>query len=162
MSWRGGPRCPERGGQRPQPRYRGDRHASGRPRIGAQPCMQSSERPGKVGGAAICELRRRGLPVRAVVRDRGKATGLEEAGCEIAVADLHDARAVRAAIAGVSRVHVILPMNGRAPDVASQSGAGSSLRWHTSRRATLRSHPWRRISVPGFEARVTLGVKGAF
>jgi uncharacterized protein YbjT (DUF2867 family) len=71
---------------------------------------------GNVGGAAIRDLRRRGLPVRAVVRDRARAAGLEAAGAEIAVADLHDAAAVRAALVGVRRVHVILPMNGRAPD----------------------------------------------
>jgi NAD(P)H dehydrogenase (quinone) len=71
---------------------------------------------GKVGGAAIRELRQRGIPVRAVVRDRAKAEGLAATGCEIAVADLYDASAVQAALVGVRRVHVILPMNGRAPD----------------------------------------------
>jgi uncharacterized protein YbjT (DUF2867 family) len=50
------------------------------------------------------------------VRDRAQATAWEAAGCEIAVADLYDAAAVRAALVGVSRAHVILPMNGRAPD----------------------------------------------
>lgn len=71
---------------------------------------------GKVGGAAVRALRRRGLPVRAVVRDAANATALVAAGCEIAVADLHDAAAVRAALAGVSGAHVILPMHGRAAD----------------------------------------------
>lgn len=71
---------------------------------------------GKVGGAVVRELQRRGLPVRAVVRDSAKAMGLAATGCEIAVADLHDAAAVQAALAGVNGVHVILPMNGIAPD----------------------------------------------
>lgn len=71
---------------------------------------------GKVGGAAVHELRRRGLPVRAIVRDAAKAGRLVEAGCEIAVADLHDAAAVRAALAGVDGVHIILPMNPVAVD----------------------------------------------
>jgi NAD(P)H dehydrogenase (quinone) len=71
---------------------------------------------GKVGGAAVRELRRRGLPVRAVVRDAAKAGGLAAAGCDVAVADYHDAAAVREALAGASRVHVILPMNGTAQD----------------------------------------------
>ncbi len=71
---------------------------------------------GRVGGATVRTLRERGLPVRAVVRDITKAEGLAAAGCEIAVADLHDADAVRAALAGVSHVHVILPMNDTAPD----------------------------------------------
>jgi NAD(P)H dehydrogenase (quinone) len=71
---------------------------------------------GRVGGAAVRELRRRGLPVRAVVRDSAKAEGLVAVGCEIVTADLHDAVAVRAALAGASGVHVILPMNGTAPD----------------------------------------------
>ncbi len=71
---------------------------------------------GRVGGAAVRELRRRGLDVRAVVRDSATAKELAAAGCEIAMADLHDGAAVRAALAGASGVHVILPMNGTAPD----------------------------------------------
>src|SRR4051812_34229398 len=71
---------------------------------------------GKVGGAVVRTLRQRGIPVRAVVRDRAKAAGLLAAGCEIAVAELHDAAAVRAALSGTTRVHVILPMRGTASD----------------------------------------------
>ena len=71
---------------------------------------------GKVGGAVVSALRRRGLPVRAVVRDAATAMPLAAAGCEIAVADLHDADAVRVALAGATGVHVILPMNPTATD----------------------------------------------
>lgn len=71
---------------------------------------------GRVGGAAARELRRRGLTVRAVMRDSATAKDLAAAGCEIAIADLHDAAAVRAALEGASGVHAILPMNSTAPD----------------------------------------------
>jgi len=46
---------------------------------------------GRVGRAAALELRHRGLPVRAIVRDAMKAEYLEQNGCEVAVADVHDA-----------------------------------------------------------------------
>lgn len=71
---------------------------------------------GKIGRATIRELRRRRLPVRAVVRNPASADDLAALGCEIAVADLRDASAVRAAVDGAEAVQVICPVSTRAPD----------------------------------------------
>jgi uncharacterized protein YbjT (DUF2867 family) len=71
---------------------------------------------GKTGGAAVQELRRRGVPVRGVVRDAAKSGTREEA-----VADLYDARAVRDAIAGADGVLVICPPRVSAADVLSDA-----------------------------------------
>ena len=71
---------------------------------------------GKVGRATIAELRSRGLPVRAVVRDAARAGDLARAGCELRVAEAHDARALAAALDGAQAVQVICPMSLRADD----------------------------------------------
>jgi NAD(P)H dehydrogenase (quinone) len=75
---------------------------------------------GKVGGAAVRDLRRRGLTVRAIVRDAMRATHLAESGCEIVVADVHDADGLQAALAGASEVLVICPMNPKAEDAPAE------------------------------------------
>ena len=69
---------------------------------------------GKVGGAAVRYLRRRGLPVRAIVRKVPKAEDLAQNGCEIVVADVVDAEDLKSALRGASEVLVICPMNPRA------------------------------------------------
>ncbi len=71
---------------------------------------------GKIGGATLRELRHRGLPVRAIVRDPTKAPHLAQSGCEVAVADIHDTNALKTALAGSSDVLVICPMNPKASD----------------------------------------------
>jgi uncharacterized protein YbjT (DUF2867 family) len=71
---------------------------------------------GKVGRAAALELRHRGLPVRAIVRDAMKAEYLGQNGCEVAVADVHDADRLRVVFTGASEVLVICPMNPTAED----------------------------------------------
>jgi NAD(P)H dehydrogenase (quinone) len=71
---------------------------------------------GKVGGTAVQEIRRRGFSVRAVVRDPGKAKSLAELGCEIAMADLRDVKAVKTALEGAASALVICPMKPRDPD----------------------------------------------
>jgi NAD(P)H dehydrogenase (quinone) len=76
---------------------------------------------GKVGGATALELRRRGLPVRALVRDTAKAHTLADAGCEIAVADLHDAGAIAEAIKGCAGVLVLSPINPTGADIAADA-----------------------------------------
>jgi NAD(P)H dehydrogenase (quinone) len=75
---------------------------------------------GKVGGAAARELRRRGLPVRAVFRDPAKAKSLAELGCEIAMADLRDVKAIKTALEGASSALVICPMTPKAQDPLTQ------------------------------------------
>jgi NAD(P)H dehydrogenase (quinone) len=71
---------------------------------------------GKVGGTAASEIQRRGLQARAVVRDPVKAARLAELGCEIAMADLRDTKALRTALDGANSVLVICPMTPKAPD----------------------------------------------
>jgi uncharacterized protein YbjT (DUF2867 family) len=55
---------------------------------------------GNVGSAVVGALQRRGLPVRAFVRDPERAP----AGVEVAVGDFGDPASLRRALAGVSRV----------------------------------------------------------
>jgi NAD(P)H dehydrogenase (quinone) len=64
---------------------------------------------GKVGYATSVALREAGVPVRAVLRDASKAAGLREIGCEIALADLQDSKALAKAIGDAAAVQVIVP-----------------------------------------------------
>jgi len=64
---------------------------------------------GKVGAAVARSLLSADQPVRAVVRDRGKGTGWANLGCDIAVADLSDARALTKAFEGTEGVFAMLP-----------------------------------------------------
>jgi NAD(P)H dehydrogenase (quinone) len=78
---------------------------------------------GKAGRATIGALRKRGLPVRAVVRDAAKADALAAMGCEIAVADLRDGAALKAAISGAQAVQVIVPISPGDEDPAAEMRA---------------------------------------
>jgi uncharacterized protein YbjT (DUF2867 family) len=71
---------------------------------------------GKVGGTAARELRRQGIPVRAVVRDLNKAKNLADAGCELSKADLRDVKSIMAALGDATSALVICPMTAKAPD----------------------------------------------
>src|SRR5262245_49756644 len=63
-------------------------------------------RVGGVGGAVVEALRRRGLPVRALVRrDDERADALRAAGAEVVVRDLTRAGDVLRALAGCKRVY---------------------------------------------------------
>jgi uncharacterized protein YbjT (DUF2867 family) len=63
-------------------------------------------RVGGVGGAVVEALRRRGLPVRALVRrEDERADALRAAGAEVVVADLTRAANVLRALAGCKRVY---------------------------------------------------------
>jgi NAD(P)H dehydrogenase (quinone) len=75
---------------------------------------------GKVGGIAARELRRRGLPVRAVLRDPAKAKSLADEGCEIAMADLRDVKAIKTALEDASSALVICPMTPKARDALAE------------------------------------------
>jgi NAD(P)H dehydrogenase (quinone) len=74
---------------------------------------------GKAGGATARALRERGLPVRAVMRDRSKARDLEALGCEIAIADLRDPAALAKAIDGAQAVQAICPVSPQMLDPAA-------------------------------------------
>jgi NAD(P)H dehydrogenase (quinone) len=64
---------------------------------------------GKVGAAVARSLLSADQPVRAVVRDRGKGAEWASLGCDIAVADLADTRALTKAFEGTEGVFAMLP-----------------------------------------------------
>jgi uncharacterized protein YbjT (DUF2867 family) len=64
---------------------------------------------GRTGNRAATELAKRGIPVRALVRNPAKAEGLIAAGVQIATGDASDADSVRAALVGVTKMAIILP-----------------------------------------------------
>jgi nucleoside-diphosphate-sugar epimerase len=59
---------------------------------------------GFIGGHAIRELRRRGLPARALVRQESQAAPLRELGAEVVVGDIRNAATVKEAVTGVQAV----------------------------------------------------------
>jgi uncharacterized protein YbjT (DUF2867 family) len=66
---------------------------------------------GKVGGETAENLLKANRAVRAVVRDVAKGTGWAERGCEVAVADIGDARALSSAFSGTEGVLIVVPPN---------------------------------------------------
>jgi len=64
---------------------------------------------GRTGKEAALLLAKKGVKVRALVRNPDKAAALRDAGVELAVGDASDATAVRAALQGVEQIAVILP-----------------------------------------------------
>lgn len=76
---------------------------------------------GRTGGAAVQELRRRGIHVRGVARDPSKnrlAVSPEEI---LTIADLYDGRAVRDAVGGAEAVLILCPPRVSAPDVLADA-----------------------------------------
>jgi len=64
---------------------------------------------GKVGAAVARSLLSADQSVRAVVRDRSKGTAWAQLGCDIAVADQSDTKALAAAFEGTTGVFVVVP-----------------------------------------------------
>jgi len=64
---------------------------------------------GKVGSAAVRELRSRGVPVRALVRDPDRARPLARLGAELAVGDFAEPATLDGAMAGVDTLVLIGP-----------------------------------------------------
>ena len=64
---------------------------------------------GNVGGAVANSLLVAGQKVRAVVRDERKGEEWKRKGCEVAVADIHDAESLKKAFAGAEGVFVMAP-----------------------------------------------------
>jgi uncharacterized protein YbjT (DUF2867 family) len=71
---------------------------------------------GMFGGGVVRDLLRRGAPVRALVRNPDKASGLREAGAELAVADMDDPTTLDAAFDGAERFFLVSPMDDRVAD----------------------------------------------
>jgi NAD(P)H dehydrogenase (quinone) len=64
---------------------------------------------GKVGGTVAQTLLAAGQKVRAVVRDEAKGKSWADRGCDVAIADIGDADALRAAFAGTDGVFLMTP-----------------------------------------------------
>lgn len=64
---------------------------------------------GKVGSEAVKLLREQAVPVRALVRDPGRAGALAEAGAEVVVGDLTEPASLDKALAGVTSVLLVSP-----------------------------------------------------
>jgi uncharacterized protein YbjT (DUF2867 family) len=64
---------------------------------------------GNVGGVVANSLLSAGRKVRAVVRDEQKGDPWKRQGCEIAVADIHDAESLEKAFAGAEGVFAMAP-----------------------------------------------------
>lgn len=75
---------------------------------------------GKIGRATIAALRKRGLPIRAILRDRSRSQEFVDLGCEVAVADIDDVGALTEAIDGARAVQVICPIDIRALDARAE------------------------------------------
>jgi uncharacterized protein YbjT (DUF2867 family) len=68
---------------------------------------------GMFGGRIARGLLDAGQPVRALVRDRQKASELEAAGAELVVADMDQPESLGPALDGVKRVFLVSPMDDR-------------------------------------------------
>jgi uncharacterized protein YbjT (DUF2867 family) len=68
---------------------------------------------GMFGGRVAHGLLEAGQPVRAMVRDPAKASELESAGAELAVADMDKPETLPPALEGVDRVFLVSPMDDR-------------------------------------------------
>jgi uncharacterized protein YbjT (DUF2867 family) len=64
---------------------------------------------GKVGGTLARKLLEAGQPVRAVVRDATKGQAWADRGCEVAIAEMEDSKALAQAFAGSEAVFVLPP-----------------------------------------------------
>jgi uncharacterized protein YbjT (DUF2867 family) len=71
--------------------------------------MYAITETGKVGGGLARILLATGQPVRAVVRDAGKAQEWAEQGCEVALAEVEDAGALTAAFEDTEGAFVLPP-----------------------------------------------------
>ncbi len=65
---------------------------------------------GNVGLSTATTLRQAGHPVRAVLRDARRRDRFAQLGCDVAIADLTDARAVAAALDGAQAVQMLCPV----------------------------------------------------
>lgn len=74
---------------------------------------------GRVGLSTVRELRKGGHPVRAVLRDDRHVHRFVQMGCEVAIADIVDAAAVRSALKGARAVQMLCPFPTADKDPAS-------------------------------------------
>jgi NAD(P)H dehydrogenase (quinone) len=115
---------------------------------------------GQVGSSTAAALRAGNLPVRAIVRDPGKASKLQDMGCEIATADLQDAHALSRAIGDAEAVQMIAPL---APN-ASDPAADLRRSMDSVVQAILTSRPRRVLAISDYGAHVgeDIGIPSLF
>jgi uncharacterized protein YbjT (DUF2867 family) len=84
---------------------------------------------GNVGSETARNLLGAGKAVRALVRDEAKGAGWKKRGCEVAVADIHDADSLKNAFADVEGVFVLVPpVFDPKPDFSEAKSVAASLR----------------------------------
>ena len=84
---------------------------------------------GNVGSETARNLLGAGKAVRALVRDEAKGAEWKKRGCEVAVADIHDADSLKNAFAGVEGVFVLVPpVFDPKPDFSEAKSVAASLR----------------------------------
>ena len=64
---------------------------------------------GKTGGASAQALLKKGIPLRAIVRNAEKAAGLKAAGVELVLGDITDRAVLEKAMVGISKALMIMP-----------------------------------------------------
>ena len=92
---------------------------------------------GFVGGGLASALAARGAEVRCLVRDRGRAAPLAQAGHELHEGDVLDAESLRGAGQGVSTAYYLVHSMGRGGDARAsraRAASGRELRAHGERR----------------------------
>jgi uncharacterized protein YbjT (DUF2867 family) len=84
---------------------------------------------GQVGGEVANNLLAANRPVRAAVRDPGRAKAWAERGCELLKADITDTAALTAAFEGTEAVFVLVPPNfDPSPDFAEARAIAATLK----------------------------------
>jgi uncharacterized protein YbjT (DUF2867 family) len=72
---------------------------------------------GQVGSAIVSNLLRDRKPVKGIIRDKKKADDLKKKGAEVAIADIHDERALTDSIKDATSILVLTPESGKEQDV---------------------------------------------
>ena len=75
---------------------------------------------GKTGGASAHALLKKGVPLRAIVRNAEKAAGLKAAGVELVLGDITDRAVLEKAMAGISKALMIMPNGEKQLDLEKQ------------------------------------------
>lgn len=95
---------------------------------------------GNAGRTSAAALRRAGLAVRAVVRNREQGESLAKIGCEIALADLTDPTSTAKAIEGAHAVQILCPV-----PLADAAPGDTMRRMIDTAAAALRANPPPRV-----------------
>jgi uncharacterized protein YbjT (DUF2867 family) len=75
---------------------------------------------GKTGGASAQALLKKGVPLRAIVRNAEKAAALKAAGVELVIGDVTDRAVLEKAMAGVDKALMVCPNGEKQLDIEKQ------------------------------------------